>query len=65
MKVEIEADGHHKLKIILVGESGVGKTNLINIKILKMKKRQLLIVVFLKKTLSLIIFILMYIYWIL
>ncbi len=31
MDVEIEADGHIKLKIILVGEAGVGKTNLINI----------------------------------
>ena len=31
MKVEYDEDGNYKLKIILVGESGVGKTNLINI----------------------------------
>ena len=31
MKVEYDADGHYKIKMILVGESGVGKTNLLNI----------------------------------
>ena len=31
MKVEYDEDGHYKIKMILVGESGVGKTNLLNI----------------------------------
>ena len=31
MKVEYDEDGSYKIKMILVGESGVGKTNLINI----------------------------------
>ena len=33
MKVEYDEDGHYKIKMILVGESGVGKTNLIRIAI--------------------------------
>ena len=31
MKLEIDEDGNPKLKAILVGEAGVGKTNLINV----------------------------------
>ena len=31
MEVEYDEDGSYKIKMILVGESGVGKTNLINI----------------------------------
>ena len=31
MKKEIDDDGNIKLKTILIGQSGVGKTNLINI----------------------------------
>ena len=31
MDVELDDDGNYKLKIILIGNSGVGKTNLINI----------------------------------
>ena len=31
MEVEKDDDGNYKLKIILIGEAGVGKTNLINI----------------------------------
>ena len=31
MEVEFEENGNYKLKIILIGEAGVGKTNLINI----------------------------------
>ena len=31
MEVEYDDDGNYKIKIILIGEAGVGKTNLINI----------------------------------
>ena len=31
MEAELDSDGNYKIKVILIGQSGVGKTNLINI----------------------------------
>ena len=31
MEAELDTDGNYKIKVILIGQSGVGKTNLINI----------------------------------